>query len=294
MGALAVGRVKAALAAATLLVLVAGTACGERTEPTGAAIRLYPVTVQGGGEAPTVVRTAPRRIVPVGSGPRQILRALGLQHRMVTVDDTLVGLPLVGAIRRARPDLIVASGDTDPLDLARARGATGAAVYVEPSGGLDDVVGAINDIGLITGRPVAARKLAGVVQARRRAVARKLAGTKVVTVFVDGGEFSTISTRSLLGSVIQEAHGRSVAGPSPEQGPFPLRRLLRLNPDVYLATPGSGTTLRMLRRDPVARRLRAVRAGRFEVVPPGASIAGPQIGVALEQVARMLHPDAAH
>jgi ABC-type Fe3+-hydroxamate transport system substrate-binding protein len=294
MGALAVGRVKTALVGTALLLLVAATACGERTEPTGAVVRLYPVTVQGGGEAPTVVRTAPRRIVPVGTGPRQILRSLGLQRRMVTINDTLVGLPLVGEIRRAKPDLILASSGTDPLDLARARGATGAAVYVEPNGGLDDVVDAINDIGLITGRPVAARKVAGAIQAQRRAVARKLSGTKVVTVFVDDGDFGTISTRSLLGGVIQEAHGRSVAGPSPEQGPFPLRRLLQLNPDVYLATPGSGTTLRQLRRDPQARRLRAVRAGRFEVLPPGASIAGPQIGVALGQVARMLHPDAAH
>jgi ABC-type Fe3+-hydroxamate transport system substrate-binding protein len=283
-----------ALVAGALLLLLAGTACGERTEPTGAVVRLYPVTVQGGGEAPTVVRSAPRRIVPVGTGPRQILRALGLQRRAIKINDTLVGLPLVGEIRRAKPDLIVASSDTDPLDLARARGATGAAVYVEPSANLDDVVNAINDVGLITGRPVAARKVAAGIQAKRRAVRSELSGTKVVTVFVDDGDFGTISTQSLLGGVIQEAHGRSVAGPSPEQGPFPLRRLLRLDPDVYLATAGSGTTLRKLRRDPEARRLRAVRSGRFEVVPPGASIAGPQIGVALEQVARMLHPDAFH
>ena len=283
-----------ALVAGAFLLLLAGTACGERTEPTGAVVRLYPVTVQGGGEAPTVVRSAPRRIVPVGTGPRQILRALGLQRRAIKINDTLVGLPLVGEIRRAKPDLIVASSDTDPLDLARARGATGAAVYVEPSANLDDVVNAINDVGLITGRPVAARKVAAGIQAKRRAVRSELSGTKVVTVFVDDGDFGTISTQSLLGGVIQEAHGRSVAGPSPEQGPFPLRRLLRLDPDVYLATAGSGTTLRKLRRDPEARRLRAVRSGRFEVVPPGAGIAGPQIGVALEQVARMLHPDAFH
>jgi ABC-type Fe3+-hydroxamate transport system substrate-binding protein len=286
--------VRPALVAGAVMLLLAGTACGERTEPTGAVVHLYPVTVQGGGESPTVVRSAPHRIVPVGTGPRQILRALGLQRRMVTVNDTLVGLPLVGEIRRAKPDLIVASSGTDPLDLARARGATGAAVYVEPSANLDDVVDAINDIGLMTGRPVAARKVAAAIQAKRRAVGRELSGTKVMTVFVDSGDFGTISTRSLLGGVIQEAHGRSVAGPSPEQGPFPLRRLLQLNPDVYLATAGSGTTLRELRRDPEAKRLRAVRAGRFEIVPPGASIAGPQIGVALEQVARMLHPDAVH
>ncbi len=283
---------RAALVAVAALLLLVGTACGERAEPTGAVVRVFPVTVQGGGERPTVVRSAPRRIVPVGAGPRQILKALGLKRRTITVNDELVGLPLVAEIRKARPDLIVASSSTDPLDLARARGATGAAVYVEPSGALDDVVAAIGDIGLLTGRPVAARMLSARIQAKRRAVARELSETKVVTVFVDDGDFATISTRSLLGGLIDEAHGRSVAGPSPEQGPFPLRRLLQLDPDVYLATAGSGTTLRQLRRDAEAKRLRAVRAGRFEVLPAGASIAGPQIGVALEQVARVLHPDA--
>jgi ABC-type Fe3+-hydroxamate transport system substrate-binding protein len=284
--------VRAALVAVAAVLLLAGTACGERAEPTGALVRVFPVTVQGAGDRPTVVRSAPRRIVPVGAGPRETLEALGLKRRIATVNDELVGLPLVGEIRRARPDLIVASSSTDPLDLARARGATGAAVYVEPDGDLTDVVSAIGDIGLLTGRPVAARKLTTAIQAKRKAVAHKLAGAKVVTAFVDDGDFATVSSRSLLGALITEAHGRSVAGPSPEQGPFLLKRLRQLDPDVYLVTAAGGTTLRQLRADAEAKRLRAVRAGRFAVLPPSAGIAGPQIGAALEQVARMLHPNA--
>jgi ABC-type Fe3+-hydroxamate transport system substrate-binding protein len=293
MGALAMGRVRTALVTAgALVLLLAGTACGERAEPTGALVQVFPVTVQGGGERPTVLRSAPRRIVPVGAGPRRILKALGLQRRTVAVNDTLVGLPLVGEIRRAKPDLIVASSDTDPLDLARARTATNAAVYVETSSSLGDVVAAIGDIGLATGRPIQARRLTAAIEAKRRAVAAELSGTGVVTVFVDDGDFSTISTRSLLGGLIEEARGRSVAGPSPEQGPFPLRRLLQLDPDVYLATAESGRTLRQLRSRAGTKRLRAIRTGRFAIVPADASIAGPQIGRGLEEVARMLHPDA--
>jgi ABC-type Fe3+-hydroxamate transport system substrate-binding protein len=274
------------------LLLLAGTACGERSEPTGAVVRVFPVTVQGGSDRPTVLRTAPRRIVPVGAGPREVLKALGLGKRVVTVNDTLVGLPLVGEIRRAHPDLIVASSSTDPLDLARARAATKAPVYVEASSSLDDVIQAIGDIGLATGHPIQARALTAKIQAQRRAVAKQLAGAKVATVFVDDGDFSTVSAQSLLGGVIEEAHGASVAGASPEQGPFPLGRLRRLNPDVYLATPGSGRTLHQLRSNPDTKHLRAVRSGRFAVVPVGASVAGPGIGRALEQVARLLHPDA--
>jgi len=284
--------VKPALVAVAAFLLLAGSACGQRHEPTGALVQSFPVTVQGGGDRSTVVRAAPRRIVPVGPGPRAVLDALGLGRRVVRVNDTLVGLPLVAAIRHARPDLIVASSDTDPLDLARARTATGAAVYVEPASGIEDVVQAIGEIGLITSRPVQARRLTAAIEAKRRAVAARVASAPATTAFVDTGGFSTISTRSLLGDLIQLARGRSVAGVSPEQGPFPLQRLVQLDPDVYLATADSGRTLSQLRSHGFVRRLRAVRTGRFAVLPADATVAGPHIGRALEEVAQILHPDA--
>jgi iron complex transport system substrate-binding protein len=278
-----------ALVTIAVLLLVAGTACGERSEPTGALVASYPVTVQGTGDA-TVVNSVPKRIVPVGPGPRQILKSLGLDKRTIAVDDALVGLPLVDAIRRAKPDLIVAAAETDPLDLARARSATHAAVYVEPAGSIGNVVQAIGDIGLLTGRPVQARRLTARIEAKRQAVAKAVAGSPLVTAFVDTGGFATISSRTLLGDLIELAHGKSVAGASPEQGPFPVQRLLELDPDVYLATAGSGRTLRQLRARAGVRRLQAVRSGRFAVLPEDATIAGPQVGEALEQVARILHP----
>jgi ABC-type Fe3+-hydroxamate transport system substrate-binding protein len=282
--------VRIALAAAAALLLLAGTACGERQEPTGALAEGYPVTVQGGGDRATVVKSAPQRIVPVGAGPRQILRSLGLERRVVPVNDTLVGLPLVDAIRKAKPDLIVASSGTDPLDLARARAATKAQVYVEPSSSLDDAVQAIGEIGLLTGTPIEARHLTAAIQAKRRSVAAKLVGAKVASVFVDDGNLSTVSSRSLLGDLVTEAHGRSVAGASPAQGPFPLQRLRQLDPDFYLATAGSGRTLKQLRSQAGTRGLRAVKAGHFAVLPPEASVAGPAVGTALVEIARILHP----
>ncbi len=284
---------RAALAGAVAVVLLlAGTACGERTEPTGALVQSFPVTVQGGGDRATVVRSAPKRIVPVGAGPTAILDGLGLGKRVIKVNDALVGLPLVGAIRHAKPDLIVASSETDPLDLARARSATGAAVYVEPANSLDDVVQAIGEIGLLTGKPVDARRLTARIESQRQAVGRDVAGMPLVTAFVDTGGFSTISSRSVLGNLIELAHGASVAGTSPEQGPFPLSRLARIDPDVYLATAGSGRTLHQLREHAVLRRVKAVRTGRFSVLPPDATVAGPGVGHALAQIARILHPDA--
>jgi ABC-type Fe3+-hydroxamate transport system substrate-binding protein len=292
MGTVAVGGVRLLAAPIALALLLAGTACGERKEPTGPLVQVFPVTVQGAGERPAIVHAVPHRIVPLGAGPRQILRALGLQARTVTVNDQLVGLPLVGQIRRAHPDLIVASGDTDPLDLARARSSTHAAVYVEPDAGVDDVARAIGDIGLLTGKPVAARRVTGALERTRRSVEHKLGGAPVVSVFVDQGGFTTVAARSLLGDLVREAHGTSVAGASPEQGPFPLRRLAKLNPQVYLSVSGSGTSLAQLRRNPLTKHLRAVRDHRFGVVPARLVAPGPDIGAGLEQIAEILHPAA--
>jgi iron complex transport system substrate-binding protein len=283
--------VRAAVLAVAAALLLAGTACGERSEPTGAHLRIYPVTVQGAGERPAVVQTAPQRIVPIGAGPRSILSALGLGKRVVPVDDSLVGLPLVDRIRHVHPDLIVASGEADPLDLARARAATHAAVYVEADGSLDDVAGSIDDIGLLTGKPVVARRLSGALEQTRRRVTARLKGAPAVTAFADLGGFTTVSSRSLIGDLIAKAGGQNVAGPAPEQGPFPLGRLVRLDPEAYVAI-GAGTTLARLRGGARTKRIRAVRNGRFGVVDSRLVVPGPRLGAALVQIARILHPDA--
>ncbi len=286
------GGMRIPLVLAGALLLLAGTACGERAEPTGSLVEVYPVTLQGAADRPAVVNAVPRRIVPLGVGPRRILEALGLERRTITVNDALVGLPLVGEIRRARPDLIVASSDTDPLDLARARTATHAAIYVEPGSSLDDLVGGIGDIGLLTNQPLAARRVTTAIQKTRREVAARLQGRPTVTVFVDTGDFSTVPTRSLLGDLIREAHGQSVAGPSPEPGPFPLSRLVQLDPEAYIATSDSGRTLAGLRAHPRTKRLRAVRSGHFGIVSLAVAVPGPEVGAALVEIARILHPEA--
>ena len=45
-----------------------------------------------------------------------------------------------------------------------------------------------------------------------------------------------------------------------------MRKLRQANPDYYLTTSDSGTTLADLRRDPRIRRLKAIRQGHFAVL----------------------------
>jgi len=279
--------------AAAGLLLLGGAACGERSEPVGATASVYPLTVQGVGDAATIATGQPRRIAAVAPWPARTLAALGAADLLVGHGlEALNGPPLQNGLRRAHPDLIVASSESDSGDLSRAAKATGAPVYVTPDNNLLQVERAIDDLGLLSGRGFQARRAVAKIQRQQQAVKAKLAGRKPVHVFVDTGYFSTIGDRTLLGDLIVQAGGINVAGANPEAGPIRAAELAKLDPDVYLATSDSGTTLRKLRANPGTRKLRAVRDGRFGVVPVGLAQPGPRIGTGLETVARLLHPDA--
>ena len=293
------------LALAFLAVAVLAGACGERAEPVGALSPSYPVTVAGAGDSPAVVRAAPRRIVALDPGSAALLEALGAGRHLVGAPAGAAhasavaavvrpsGRVDVRAVVRLRPDLIVTSPGVDPLAVDRAQRESGAALYVQPTRSVADVGRAGLELGLLLGDPARARRLAGEMRRAVAEVEARVAGVNPVTVFVDIGFFATVPEQSLLGDLVRRARGRSIAGPDTGLTPFPLARLVELDPEVYLATSDSGVTLALLQRHPVARRLTAVQEGRFAVLPADLVTApGPRVAEALETVARALHPDA--
>jgi ABC-type Fe3+-hydroxamate transport system substrate-binding protein len=129
------------------------------------------------------------------------------------------------------------------------------------------------------------------IEDRRHEVADHLTRVADVSVFVDTGFLNTVPDQSLIGDVLREAHGTNVFGDTSQAGPVDIPDLLRLDPQVYLATSDSEVTLKDLRSGGT-RKLRAVRDGRFAVADVGLLQPGPRIGDGLVQVARLLHPDA--
>jgi iron complex transport system substrate-binding protein len=280
-----VGRV--GLVACTAALLLGASACGERSEPTGADAGLYPVTITTGDRPITIAKPA-ERIAVLDTAAQEIVGRLGAGSRIVANTPSAA----VDVLRRAKPDLIVASDTVDERQLSRAAAATHAEVYLAPGDSIRQVERAITQLGLLTGTPVRARSLVRAIEQKRRSVDAALAGKPTVTVFVDTGLMTTVPDQSLIGDVVREAHARNVAGDAAEAGPVDPAELDRLDPDVYVVTSDTMTTLADLRRDPQTRRLRAVREGHFIVLDPALLVAGPRIGVGLEQVARLLHPDA--
>jgi iron complex transport system substrate-binding protein len=294
------------------LLALGAAACGERAEPTGEIEQRYPVTVQGAGERPTVATGRPERIVALDPGAAELLIALGARDRIVGIPAGIrrgngprqapgAAVQVVSSrlqvqvdeVARLEPDLIVATPGTDLLDISRAQRESGAALYVQPSSSVDDVLRATLELGFLVGEPVAARRVADQIRTDVAAVEDTIAGLPPRTTFVDTGFFIPVPERSLLGDLVRRAGGRSIAGATPSPEPFPLDRLRQLNPQVYLATSESQVTLEDLRADPRTATLRAVRRGRFAIIQSDlANRPGPRVGRALEQIAAALYPNA--
>jgi iron complex transport system substrate-binding protein len=284
------GRLALHPATLSVLLLLAATACGERSEPTGPTADIYPVTVQSANDRPVVVTEPARRIAVLDRPAEAILDELGTGTRIVM--RTPAGRIDFTALRRSHPDLIVASGEADLRDLSRAASVTRAQVYTAPGDSIRQVEHAITQLGLLAGRPVAARALVRGIEAQRQKVDARITHAPLVSVFVDTGFFTTVSDQSLIGDVIREARGINVAGATAESGPVDVADLRQLDPHVYLAMSDTGLTLMDLRRNPGTRKLRAIRNGRFAVANADLLQPGPRIGEGLAEVARLLHPNA--
>jgi ABC-type Fe3+-hydroxamate transport system substrate-binding protein len=300
-----------AFAVLTLLAVLTA-ACGERAEPKGELEQPYPVTVQGAGERPTVAQARPERIVALDPGAAELVIALGARDRLVGIPAGVRrgdgprqapgaavqvvsrnGQVQVDEIAALEPDLIVATPGMDLIDLARAQRESGAALYVQPSSSVDDVMRATLELGFLVGEPVTARSVADQIRADVATVEDTIAGLPPRTTFVDTGFFIPVPERSLLGDLVRRAGGRSIAGETPSPEPFPLERLRRSNPQVYLATSDSQVTLEDLRANQATADLRAVRRGRFAIIQSElANRPGPRVGRALEQIAAALYPNA--
>lgn len=286
--------VKAAIAtvAASLVLLTAAAACGERSEPRGAPAALYPVTITLAADRPLVIRRPAERIAVLSPGAAVILDALGARTRVAGTPIDSAGRLNDAKLRALEPDFVVAPSSAEDAVVARAARIAHAPVYVVSDDSIREVEQTIVQLGIVTAEPAGARRLVRRIEDARQRVAQRLRGRRAVSVFVDTGFFTTVSDQSLIGDLVREGRGHNVAGLAPDPGPFDLETLIRLQPRVYVTTSDSGTTLAGLRRDRKASKLKAVRAGRFAIIDSSDLELGTTIGRGLLELARAIHPDA--
>ncbi len=264
------------------------SACGEKREPTGARVQLFPVSVRDAVQNTVTLTKAPTVIGVAGLAPTRVAEALSIP--VTTIDDKAGNLNL-GLIRSLKPQLILAGSEVSDASLNQAR-TLKIGVYVVPDRTLDGIEKALSDISLLAGVPIRGREVRAQLAQTRGEVKAAITGARPVRVFFDLGHFATVSDRSFIGSIIGEAGGIDVAGPDPQEGPFPIERLRQLRPEVYVISSGSPTTLADLRRNRNLKWIPAIRAGRVVHVNISLLEPGPQAAAALSGLARAFHPDA--
>jgi ABC-type Fe3+-hydroxamate transport system substrate-binding protein len=276
-----------AVAFATVALLLVAGGCGFRSEPTG-AISPAPVTVTDATGTAVALDQTPTRIVSFDPGMTELLFAIGAGDHVVArgagdvvpaaAERVPVVAPSPAAVRRYRPDLVIANDANGPA----LRAGLDVPVYVVDGTSIN---GAERDqlaVGLLAGRGPQGRT---VVDRVRAAVSQARAATlrfEPVKTYLDQGAF--VRPSALASQLIAAAGGTPVIASSPAE-------LKQTAPSVYLSEQGRGTPPKDVRTQPETKDLPAARRGRVVTIPLWwVSNDGPRLADAVKHLASVLHP----
>ena len=267
---------------------------GTRRTRTGAAHRL----ARAGSD-----RDALRDRRRAAGGGRQQLRRLSSRGE---------ALPRVGAlldpdterILSLRPDLVITYGSQGSVEAQLAR--AGIRTFSYRHGGVGAIVQTVRDLGSVTGRASQANGKAREIETQFdnvRAAVRGYARPRVLLVFgrqpQSLRQMCASGGAGFLNDILEAAGGQNVFSDVRQESVQPSQEtLLARAPDVIIeirSGRSEATTDAAGERSawsPLAS-IPAVRNGRIHLLT-GAQfvVPGPRVGLAAEQLARMLHPEA--
>jgi len=265
----------------------------------------------------------PQRILALNQHAADLLLALGAGERLIGVayiDDDLDlakgsyrGVPLLSrqypsaeAVYAQRPDLVVAGfasgfrlGNLSREELA----GHGIASYLLDAGcgvwQADLFAGVETDLktlGDLLGEQERAQELIHRQRAELAEARRQFAGKKPLGVFYLDSASNGLESQGRRGVVTQLLHAAGAHNlfEDVDLGGFTANseHLLARDPDVILLADALWSTaeqkIRALRADPVLSRLRAVREGRFVILPFTGLLPGVHSGQAARELARAL------
>ncbi len=253
----------------------------------------------------------PTRIISLVPGVTEILFAVGAQDRLVGVTDfcnyppeagrkpSVGGMlaPSLETMVALKPHVVVAtpSGNREETvsQLERLR----IPVYLVNPTGVADVVKMIEALGEISGRGEAARHMAQRIRLRIKAVAERVAARpRPRVLYVLWPDPLIVPGRgAVVTELIALAGGVSVTAGAGEGYPrYSLEAAVAQAPDVILLARHSvGVGPVSLEQWDRFTSLPAIRAGRIHAVDGDLlHRQGARLGEAIEELARLIHPDA--
>lgn len=272
------------------------------------------------------VEDAPRRIVALNQHSADLLLALGAGPSMIGVayldDDSRAqargqyhGVPVIArqypsaeVLYSLKPDLVVggfASAFPDNFSSRERLGAIGVGSYLLESacaGHDEDYFGHIRrdlqTLGRLLHQPARAERLIAAMDADLAAAAALYRGRDTPAVFYLDSEVNGLASqgqRGFVGVLLQAAGARnSFAAIDRPRLTVDSETLLNNDPDVLLLADALWSPAtrkrRLLQRDPVLSRLRAVREERLLDIPFTQLVPGIASGRTALELARRLHP----
>lgn len=286
--------------------------CGARTTSTPAPTvkppspaDSYPVTVTDGLGNTVTLEKAPQRIVSLSPANTEILFALNAGDRVVGVTDYCnypkealqkekVGgfaNPSVEKILSLKPDLVVAGGFGDQAVFEKLKEANIPVIRYEAAS-INAVVEEIKGLGQVLDKEDAAEKLSSAITAKRDEIAGKVKNAPAIALFFEiSPDLWTVGPGSFIQEIITVAGGENIAADAgAAYAQYSKEKLLEKNPEVYLST--SGDTAEMIAKREGFGSLKAVQNHKVYTLDPDIfSRPGPRVIEAMEQLARLLHPD---
>jgi iron complex transport system substrate-binding protein len=263
----------------------------------------------------TIPAKAPQRIVSLTAGDSEMLAAVGVAARVVGVDaftnypaemaakpkiSGANGAPNVERIIALNPDLVLSWGQfTTQADSALLQAHIN--VVALPVAGLDGTLTEIRLVGQLAHASATADALVKSLQQRINAVRQKVASAAPPSVYMEIGFTPpppyVVGGGSFENDLVQDAGGSNIFASLTENGGFPtvsVESIIAANPQVIILTedPQYGGDPALVYQRAGWSGIAAVQAHRvYNINPDIVSRPGPRLVDALEQIAKMLHPE---
>jgi iron complex transport system substrate-binding protein len=302
----------AVIALAAAAAAVAGCAAKPAAPPAKPAEKpaptaTFPVTITDDTSRSVTVAAKPERIVSLAPANTEILFAIGAGPRVVgvtTYDDypaEVSSIEKVGdfvspnfeKIAAAKPDLVIATTGVQADAIKKLEDLGATVIAVDPQS-LDALYADIAEIGQATGEVAGAEKTVADMKAAVADIENAVSATEKTTAFIEIGQnpLYTVGSGVLLDELVRVAGGTNVVT-EPGFVPYSTEKLIKSDPQVYLATKGSSSDPSAITSRAGYKDLQAVKGGHIVILDDNlVSRPGPRIVEGLRQIAQGLHPDA--
>ncbi len=263
----------------------------------------------------TVPAKAPQRIVSLTAGDSEMLAAVGVSARVIGVDaftnypaDMAAkpkvtgsdGSPNVEQIIALNPDLVLTWGQfTTQADTALLQAHVN--VISLPVADLEGTLTEIRLVGQLTHTTATADALVKSLHQRIDTVKAKVASAQLVSVYMEVGYTPpppyAVGGGSFENDVLTNAGGRNIFAAQTDNGGYPsvsVESIIAANPQVIILTeePEYGGDPQQVYARTGWSGIAALKSHRvYNINPDIVSRPGPRLVDALEQVAKMLHPE---